>query len=186
VREQVDSARSDLPADTDDPVVNEVNIALFPVLTAALSGTVPERQLIAVARDLRDRLEGLPGVLEVDIGGDREEVMEILVDPTVLQTYQLSFEEVVATLQRNNRLVAAGMLETRAGQIVLKVPGIIERGRTCSRCLLRPWTTAWSPSATWPRCGGRSRRPKDLPGSTVSRLWPWRSRSAWAPTSSIP
>ncbi|HSH42116.1 MAG TPA: efflux RND transporter permease subunit [Arenicellales bacterium] len=126
VRERVDNVRGELPADTDEPVVNEVNIALFPVVTAALSGDVSERRLIAVARDLRDRLEALPGVLEVDIGGDREELMEIVVDPTVLQTYQLSFEEVVSTLQRNNRLVAAGMLETRAGQISLKVPGVIE------------------------------------------------------------
>jgi len=126
VRERVDNVRGELPADTEEPVVNEVNIALFPVVTAALSGNVSERRLIATARDLRDRLEALPGVLEVDIGGDREEVMEILVDPTVLQTYQLSFEEVVSTLQRNNRLVAAGMLETRTGRVVLKVPGVIE------------------------------------------------------------
>lgn len=126
VREGVDNVRGELPADTEEPVVSEVNIALFPVLTAALSGTVSERRLIAIARDLRDRLEALPGVLEVDIGGDREEVMEIVVDPTVLQTYHLSFEEVVATLQRNNRLVAAGTLETRTGQIALKVPGVIE------------------------------------------------------------
>jgi len=126
VRERVDNARSELPADTEDPVVNELNIALFPVMTAALSGNVSERRLIAIARDLRDRLEALPGVLEVDIGGDREELMEVLVDPTVLETYQLSFEEVVGTLQRNNRLVAAGMLETRTGQVALKVPGVIE------------------------------------------------------------
>lgn len=126
VRERVDNVRADLPADSEEPVVSEINIALFPVLTAALSGTVSERRLIATARDLRDRLEALPGILEVDVGGDREELMEILVDPTVLETYQLSFEEVVSTLQRNNRLVAAGMLETRAGQVMLKVPGIIE------------------------------------------------------------
>ena len=126
VREKVDLARADLPGETDEPIVQEVNVALFPVLTAALSGAVPERELIALARDLRDRIEALPGVLEVDIGGDREEVMDILVDPTVLQTYDLSFEEVVGTLARNNRLVAAGTLETEAGQIALKVPGVIE------------------------------------------------------------
>lgn len=72
VRERVDIARTKLPEATDEPRVNEVNVALFPVLTVALSGPLPERGLVHIARDLQDRIEALPGVLEVDIGGDRE------------------------------------------------------------------------------------------------------------------
>ena len=73
VREKVDIAKIELPEDTDDPVVNEVNIGLFPVLVVTVYGDVPERALVGIAKDLRDDLEGLPGVLEVDIAGDREE-----------------------------------------------------------------------------------------------------------------
>ena len=43
VREGVDRAKSDLPEDATDPVVTEINTALFPILTAILSGPVPER-----------------------------------------------------------------------------------------------------------------------------------------------
>lgn len=126
VREKVDIARPELPPDTDEPRVQEINVALFPVLTVALSGNVPERTLVTTARDLQDKIEALGGVLEVDIGGDREEVLEILVDPTVLETYDISFADVLTFVQRNNRLVAAGALETGAGRMVLKVPGVIE------------------------------------------------------------
>lgn len=126
VREKVDLAKSELPPDTDEPRVTEINIALFPVLSVALSGDVPERTLVRLARDLRDKLETLGGVLEVDIGGDREAVLEVLVDPTILETYNLSFADVVNSVSRNNQLVAAGALETAAGRMVIKVPGVIE------------------------------------------------------------
>ena len=39
VREKVDVAKSELPGDTDEPTVNEINVALFPVLTVTLSRT---------------------------------------------------------------------------------------------------------------------------------------------------
>lgn len=126
VREKVDLAKPKLPPDTDDPQVTEVNVALFPVLTVVLSGAVPERTLIGIARETRDKIEALPGVLEVDIGGDREEVMEILIEPSILETYQISYAELFSLVQRNNRLVAAGAIDTGAGRMVLKVPGVIE------------------------------------------------------------
>lgn len=126
VREKVDIAKTKLPADTDEPSVNEVNVALFPVITVVLSGPVPERTLVSLARDLQDRIEALPGVLEVEIGGDREEVMEVLVDPTVLETYGITFDTLFSLIQRNNRLVAAGALDAAAGRMVVKVPGVIE------------------------------------------------------------
>ncbi|MFP4568622.1 efflux RND transporter permease subunit [Rhodosalinus sp.] len=126
VREAVDRARRDLPDDATEPTVNEVNTALFPVLTAILSGPVPERTLNQLATEMQDRLEALPGVLEVDIGGARDELLEVVIDPTVFETYDISFDELIGQIQRNNRLIAAGAIETGAGRIVLKVPGLIE------------------------------------------------------------
>ena len=126
VREGVDRAKSDLPDDANDPVVTEINTALFPILTAILSGPVPERTLNTISENLRDEIEGLPGVLEVDVGGARTELMEVLIDPTVFETYNISFEELIGQINRNNRLIAAGAIENGAGRIVLKVPGLIE------------------------------------------------------------
>lgn len=126
VREAVDRAKPELPEEATDPTVVEINTALFPILTAILTGPVPERTLVTIANGLRDTLEAVPGVLEVDVGGERDELLEILIQPTVLETYQISFEQLITQITRNNQLIAAGALDTGAGRIVLKVPGLIE------------------------------------------------------------
>jgi len=58
-----------LPDDAFDPVVTEVNTALFPILTVILSGPVPERSLNTPSEELKDRIEALAGVPEVDVDG---------------------------------------------------------------------------------------------------------------------
>ncbi|CAM5220007.1 efflux RND transporter permease subunit [Alishewanella longhuensis] len=126
VRVKVDAARAKLPAEAKEPTVNEINVGLFPVLSVGLSGPVPEPMLVAIARQLKEQIEGIPEVLEVDIGGDREDVLEIIVDPQVLQSYGLDYQQLFTLVSNNNRLVAAGSLDTGAGRMALKVPGIIE------------------------------------------------------------
>jgi len=111
VREKVDVANAELPADTDEPTVHKVNVALFPVIVVTLYGEVPERGLVARARGLRDKLESLPGVLEVDIAGDREDLLEIIIGPMHLEGVNQSADELLAMVARNNQLVAAGALE---------------------------------------------------------------------------
>jgi multidrug efflux pump len=125
VREAVDKAKVDLPTDATEPVVREINTALFPIMTVIISGPVPERTLGTIAEDLADRLEVISGVLEVDIAGKRDEVVEILIDQVALETYGLSFNDIGATISQNNKLVAAGALDSGDGRLVMKLPGLI-------------------------------------------------------------
>ncbi len=126
VREKVDVAKSQLPAATDEPTVNEVNLALFPVVNISMSGSLPERALLAIARDLKDKLEALPGVMNAEIAGKREELLEVIVDPVVMETYNVDLGTLFQLIADNNLLVAAGAIDTGAGRMLLKVPGIIE------------------------------------------------------------
>jgi multidrug efflux pump len=126
VREKVDIAKPDLPDDTDEPTVNEINLSLFPILRVNLSGPVPERTLVRLARDLQDKLEGIPTVLEAKIGGDRDEQVEIIVEPQLIESYGLDAAEVIDLLTRSNQLVAAGSIDTGQGRFAIKVPGLFE------------------------------------------------------------
>src|SRR5690606_19802498 len=57
---------------------------------------------------------------------NREELLEIIVDPVRLESYNLSYEELFNNVSRNNRLVAAGALDSGAGRFAVKVPGVFE------------------------------------------------------------
>lgn len=124
--EKLDLAKRDFPEDALEPVIQEVNPSLFPIMAINLYGDLPERELNRQADLLSDRLENIAGVLEAQIKGKREDVLEIIVDPLKLETYNLSYEEVLRTVSNNNRLVPAGRIDLGDGRFQVKVPGLIK------------------------------------------------------------
>jgi multidrug efflux pump len=126
VREKVDLAKSELPADANEPVINEINFSLQPTILVAVSGDVPERTLYARARELQDAIEGISSVLEAKLTGQREEVLEIIVDQQKLESYGLAQTDIYNVVSRNNLLVAAGAIESGNGRFSVKVPGLVQ------------------------------------------------------------
>ncbi len=127
VRDAVDLAKPRLPEDSDEPTVNEVTFASEePVLSLVLYGTVPERTIVQIARQLRDKLEGYRQVLEVDIAGDREDIVEIVVDPLLMESYGLDQSDIYNLIALNNRVVAAGFVDTGYGRFSVKVPSVFD------------------------------------------------------------
>ena len=127
VREKVDAAKAEFPGESEEPIVQEIKFARFdPMLVLNLHGPVPERTLATTARDLKDKIQLLPGVLEVNMAGDREELLEVIVDPLAMESYGLSQQDIFQLVDRNNRLVAAGQLESNQGSFPVKVPGVFE------------------------------------------------------------
>ncbi len=138
VQKAVDQAKTNLPDTIDnDPKVTEVNFSLFPVLIVTLSGDIPERTLIKIAQNLQDKVEGIGTVLEAKIAGDREELVEIIVDPLLLESYGLKGADILQFFNRSNKLVAAGNLDTGVGRFAVKVPGLFESGRDIMEMPLR-------------------------------------------------
>ncbi len=127
VREKVDAAQAKLPGESEEPTVNEVKMTRFdPMLVFNLSGNVPERTLTTIAKNLREELEAISGVLEVNLVGIREELMEVVVDPLAMESYGLDQEQIVSFIARNNKLVAAGSMQSSEGRFPVKVPGVFE------------------------------------------------------------
>lgn len=126
VRVRVDDAKPDLPQDVKEPTVDEINLSLFPVVNVILTGDVPQRTLVMLARNLRDQLETLSSVMEAKIAGDREEVVEVIIDPVKLEGYGLSPTDVYQQVQANHLLVAAGAIVSEQGEYTIKLPGLID------------------------------------------------------------
>jgi multidrug efflux pump len=127
VREKVDIARPELPQDSEEPQINEVNIADEPVISVVLSGAVPERTLLRTAKRLEREIEAIPSVLSVDLSGQREEVLEIIVDQARLQSFGVSSGDLFRVVSANNQLIPAGNVDTGRGRFAVKVPGLVER-----------------------------------------------------------
>ena len=127
VREAVDRARAEMPSTAEEPFVEELSIDDFPIIQINLIGeNASERSIYQTALKLRDDIEAIPTVLAADLQGQREELLEVIIDPDALNAYRISSEELISTLQRNNRLIPAGSIDTGQGRFSVKVPGVVE------------------------------------------------------------
>lgn len=127
VRDKVTLAKAKLPSESEEPEVHEVTMAnQVPAVTVILSGPVTERGLLTLARNLKDKIESMKEVLEVEVGGDREDMVEIIVDPLLMESYGLDQNDIYNLVERNNRLVPAGTMDTGKGRFAIKVPSVFE------------------------------------------------------------
>jgi multidrug efflux pump len=126
VRAKVDLARGKFPPDAEEPIIEEANFSGEPIIGIVLSGAAPERTLFQISRNLQDRLEAAPGVLEVYLNGGREELLEVTIDPVRMEAANVSTGELAQVISRNNQLVPAGNLQSGVGKFAVKVPGVIE------------------------------------------------------------
>ena len=127
VRDKVTIARAKLPDESEEPTIHEVTLAgEQAVITVVLSGPLSERALVTIARELKDQIETMSEILEVDIGGDREDLVEVIVDPLLMESYGLDQTDIFNLLSRNNQLVPAGNLDTGKGSFAVKVPSVFE------------------------------------------------------------
>ncbi len=129
IRDKVDQAKADLPADADEPTITETNFALQPTIIITLSGDVPERTLTNLARRLKDEIEAVSTVREASLAGNREELLEVVLDLMKLESYDITQDELLTALSQNNQLVAAGFIDDGNGRFNVKVPGLVENAR---------------------------------------------------------
>ena len=137
VLEAVNRARAEFPEEAKEPVVQEISISSLPVFVVNLFGDVPERTLQNTAKELQTRVESIPSVLSANISGERTDVLEAVVDPTLLESAGITFGELANAVARNNTLVTAGALENAGGQFNVKLPGLIEDADDLSNLVVR-------------------------------------------------
>ena len=110
VKDRVDGKKGELPEDANDPVVQEVNISDWPIFSLAVSHPDGVDRLTEPAKELRDRLKRIPGVLNVSISGSPVKEVAIDIDPFKLQHYGLSLDDVSSAIRGENTSVPGGIL----------------------------------------------------------------------------
>ncbi len=125
-RVKVDLIKNKLPKETDEPRVIEVNLSRFPVLAVAISGEVDERVLFKIAKALKNDIESISEVLEVKTLGERERLIEIIVNPRTVENYGLTNKDVLESIAKSNLMIPAGTLSNDRGSFNVQVPSLIE------------------------------------------------------------
>ncbi|GMQ81080.1 MAG: efflux RND transporter permease subunit [Rhodothermia bacterium] len=123
VRDKVDLARPDLPSDVEEPVVYEFDFSEFPILTVNLSAPYPLTRLKEVAEDLQDELEAIQSVLEVDLIGGLDREVQINADLSRLQSYNLTFSDLVDMIRDENTNLPGGSVDVDQLNYLVRVDG---------------------------------------------------------------
>ncbi|WP_439124527.1 efflux RND transporter permease subunit [Marivita sp.] len=129
VRDAMNKAQSKFPTGAEQYSITEINFSEFPIVIVNLTGPVPERTMAQVAKDLQDRLESLDSVLEAGIAGNRDEMLEVVIDPLKLESYNVTASELISVVQNNNQLIAAGELRSDQGSFAVKIPSSFDDQR---------------------------------------------------------
>ncbi len=115
VRDRVSRVRGRLPTTIDEPVISKVEADATPTIWLAYtSETMSALELTDIInRVVKPRLQTVPGVADVQIGGDRKYSMRIWLEAERLASYRLTVQDVEDAMRRQNLEVPAGRIESR-------------------------------------------------------------------------
>ena len=103
VRAEVDEAKPELPSEAEQPKVEQVSVQDTPILTIGLFGDIDMAVLSSAAQEIEDLLEKVPNVRKVDLGGEREEVIQVQLNPYRMLNLGISSTQVSNAIQNGNR-----------------------------------------------------------------------------------
>ncbi|MCY1488301.1 Efflux pump membrane transporter BepE [compost metagenome] len=114
VRDRLGRVRGLLPDEINEPIVQKVEADAQPVIWIAFYSEQHSAMEITdvLERVVRDRLQTIPGVSEVQIRGARRFAMRIWLDPEKLAAHDLTVQDVEDALRRQNVEIPAGRIES--------------------------------------------------------------------------
>ena len=122
VRDAMNAAQGKFPSGAETYSINEINFSEFPIIIVNLYRQRSGAHDGENAKDLQERIEALDAVLEAGIAGQRDEMLEVVIDPLRLEAYNVTAGELISVVQNNNQLIAAGEIESRQGAFAVKIP----------------------------------------------------------------
>jgi multidrug efflux pump len=123
VRDKVDQAKQDLPAELpDDPVIQEVNFSDIPVIRVVLSGPFSLRRLQNFAEEFEDRIESIPGVLDARITGGLEREIHVEFDLDRVGAYNVPFSSLINAVTKSNVNMPGGSMDIGDAKYLVRVP----------------------------------------------------------------
>ncbi|MFZ6180592.1 efflux RND transporter permease subunit [Nannocystis pusilla] len=127
VRDKISAIERDLPQGIDPPVVQKFDVGAAPILSIALAGDVPMAEMTRIAKDeVKQRLQQISGVGNVDLIGGREREIKVLVDPARMTGFGLTADDVANAVRAQSLELPAGFIKTGTSELTLKTRGEVK------------------------------------------------------------
>jgi HAE1 family hydrophobic/amphiphilic exporter-1 len=143
VRDKVNLALRDLPTDAEQPVILKVDPDSEPILSVMISGELPVKDLTHIAdKIVKERLQRVSGVGQVSILGGRKRQVRVWLDAEKLRAYNVTADDVVNALRRENADIPGGSLESPGA---LSEFGVKTKGEVTAVAGFKDITVAFRP-----------------------------------------
>ncbi len=126
VRDKVSGAVGNLPLDAEPPVVQKLDINSNPMLWFAVSGLDTRTLSDYADQVIKPKLQSVPGVGNIFMGGFRERMVRIWIDRDRLAAHNLSVSDVIAAIGRENLELPGGILEGENTELAVRNMGLFE------------------------------------------------------------
>ncbi len=123
VRDKVQIAKPRLPSDIEEPIVAEFDVEDIPIMSINLAGAFSVSQLKTIAEELGDEIEKIPNILEVDLIGALEREVKVDVDIRALQGYDLTFSDLIETINSENSNTPGGTIRVDSKDYIVRIDG---------------------------------------------------------------
>lgn len=125
VRDRVSRVRGELPREVDDPIISKVDASAQPIVWLALfSDRHNGLELTDIGdRILKEKIQRLPGVGSVMIGGERRYAMRVWLDPLRMAARGLTTQDIEAAIRRENAEIPAGRVEGKEREFSVRTRG---------------------------------------------------------------
>ncbi len=138
VQDKVNLARQQLPNDVEDPIISKVDLNAQPIVWVSVSGSVDYNFLADYAdRVVKEQLQSVSGVGDVQLGGLRERTVRIWVDPEKVESYDLTTTDIVRAIQSNHIELPGGRIEQADEEFTIKVKGEFESVEALQNLVLK-------------------------------------------------
>lgn len=139
VRDRVSRVRGELPKDIKEPVIAKQDSDAQPIIWSALnSDRYTTLELTTLAeRQIKPRLQGVPGVSSVVIGGEKRFAMRLWLDSEKMAARQVTVLDVERALREQNIELPSGRIENLDREMTIQTRGELKTAEEFNNLVLR-------------------------------------------------
>jgi len=124
VKQKVDAIVREFPDDAENPSVDKVDFAAFPIMEIILTGNLDGKLLFDIAdKQLKDRFSQIEGVASVDITGGQEREIHVELDDRIIMQNLISIPQLTQIISAHNMNMPGGQFQQQDQEYSVRLEG---------------------------------------------------------------